>query len=292
MSAKLIDGKALARKIHASLKTRVIALKSGPAEPKLLVITSRQPDQAAQSYGASQKKAFADVGVALAFQRGDWKDARGVLQAVETGRKPGICVLFDLPLDPAVDVEELVSLLPPELDAEGVAPFNVGRLCEVKSYAEIKERSLIVPCTASAVAELILATGAPLSGKRAAVLGRSNIVGKPAAHLLTCLDMTVTVCHSKTADLPAVVREADVVVAAMGKPKLVKPDWIKPGAVVVDAGINMEGGKLCGDVDPACAERAGHLSPVPGGVGPVTTAMLLANTVLLAERAARRPFRC
>ena len=191
-------------------------------------------------------------------------------------------VLLDLPLPVLTSMICLPACRP--RDAEGVSHVNFGRLFQAKTFSEIASAGLMAPCTALAVVELLRSSGVPLAGKTAVVLGRSNIVGKPAAHLLTCLDMTVTLCHSKTPDLARKAAQADVLVSAMGKARLVKADWIKSGAVVIDAGINALDGKLCGDVDPKAVERAGYMTPVPGGVGPVTTAMLLANVVSLAER--------
>lgn len=283
MSASLIDGKALAKKIRQGLAARIKAVAERRGRGPVLCVASRaKADRAAAAYRNSQKKACAEAGIGWTTVAADWTSAEQLLEALKKCDCDG--VILDLPLDPAVDVDKLLAGLPPELDVEGATPYNFGRLLEAKTYAEVQRHGLIAPCTALAVAELIRSTNVPLAGKRAVVLGRSNIVGKPAAHLLSCLDLTVTLCHSKTRGLAELVGQADVVVAAMGKAALVKADWVKPGAVVVDAGINEAGGKLCGDVEPAAAERAAFLTPVPGGVGPVTTATLLANLVLLAER--------
>ncbi|MBI3551879.1 MAG: bifunctional 5,10-methylenetetrahydrofolate dehydrogenase/5,10-methenyltetrahydrofolate cyclohydrolase [Elusimicrobia bacterium] len=287
MSAAVLDGSALARKIRQELAPRAAALaKKLGRKPALAIVSSARPDRATLSYRQSQKKACEEVGIWWETLARDWKSADEILAALKDG-KPFEGAILDLPLNDGVDVERLLARLPPESDVEGVTPFNFGRLFEIKAYAEIQRRRLVAPCTALAVAELLRETRAPLSGKNAVVLGRSNIVGKPAAHLLSCLDLTVTLCHSKTRDLAELVKRADVVVAAMGKPKSVRASWIKPGAIVIDAGVSEEDGALCGDVEAGAAEKAGWLTPTVGGVGPVTTAMLLSNSVLLAERKAR-----
>ena len=284
MSAVLLDGKAIADKILVSLEPRVDAIKKKRGRaPGLLVIASDDKNRPSKAYRQAQLKACAAVGIRSQLAESQWTEARYVLNVIEQ-MSDFDGVIIDLPLPKAVDVDELLSRLAPSRDAEGATPHNYGRLFEIKSFDELRRKRLVAPCTALAVAELLRACGPPLAGKTAAMLGRSNIVGKPAAHLLSCLDMTVTLCHSKTRELPNIVAAADVVVAAMGRAHMVKADWIKPGAVVIDAGINAEGSQLVGDVEPAALERAGYITPVPGGVGPVTNALLLANTVTLAER--------
>lgn len=275
MSAAVLDGRALAAKILAALQPRVKAVKAKRGRaPRLLIVAG--PDPASKSYRAEQLKACKAAGI----------DA----EAIERPPSPSDlarcdAVLVERPLSPGLDPDAVLRGVPPERDAEGATSPSLGRLFALKSFDELGRDGLVAPCTALAIAALVRETRAPLAGKHAVVIGRSTIVGKPAAHLLTALDLTVTLCHSKTRDLARLAASADVVVAALGKPHFVKPDWIKPGAIVIDAGVNVDGRKLRGDVDPAAAERAGHLTPVPGGVGPVTTAMLLSNVVSLAERA-------
>lgn len=282
MSAQLLDGKKLAKTITESLRERVEAVRKRRGRaPGLLIVGGG--DAAADSYAGQQIKACKALGLAVQETRA--LDAFSIVS--ELDRRGLDAFLLQQPLPESVDSETLLAALPPSRDAEGATPFNFGKLFEMKRYDEVFARKLVAPCTALAIAELLRATNLPLAGKTAVVLGRSNIVGKPAAHLLSCLDLTVTLCHSKTRDLAALVSKADVVVAAIGKAKLVKADWIKEGAVVLDAGTNQEGKGFVGDVDPAAAERAAFYTPVPGGVGPVTTAMLLANTVALAERTLR-----
>ncbi|MDE2039997.1 MAG: bifunctional 5,10-methylenetetrahydrofolate dehydrogenase/5,10-methenyltetrahydrofolate cyclohydrolase [Elusimicrobia bacterium] len=283
MSARLLDGRALAAQIVAGLKPRIEALKKTRGRaPGLLIIASDLGERPAKAYRRAQLAACTAAGIHARLEESRWADASAVLAVVE-GAADCDGVILDLPLPGGVDAEELLRRLPAGRDAEGVTPANYGRLFQSKSFNDIAKRRLTAPCTALAIAELAISSGTPLSGKTAVVLGRSGIVGRPAAHLLSCLDATVTLCHSKTPALDRIAAAADIVVAAVGRPGLVKPGWIKPGAVVIDAGVNAVDGRLVGDVDPACAERAGWLTPVPGGVGPVTNAMLLANTVALAE---------
>jgi methylenetetrahydrofolate dehydrogenase (NADP+)/methenyltetrahydrofolate cyclohydrolase len=186
-------------------------------------------------------------------------------------------ILVQLPLPRGVDTEAIIDAIAPEKDVDGFHPDNVGRL--------MAGRPRFVSCTPSGVMRLLAETGVTLSGATAVVLGRSRTVGQPVAALLTAADATVTVCHSRTRDLGAVTRTADVLVAAVGRPELIKADMVKPGAVVIDVGINrLESGKLVGDVDYAGVSAvASAITPVPGGVGPMTIAMLLQNTVLAAK---------
>jgi methylenetetrahydrofolate dehydrogenase (NADP+)/methenyltetrahydrofolate cyclohydrolase len=288
VSAALLDGKKLAQAIAASLAPRVAAVKAARgAPPTLAIVAAQSEERDAVSYRKAQQKACESAGLGCVVLARPWTSAAEVLAALHEERGAD-AVIIDRPLPPAVDLEDLYDALPPSRDAEGAAPASLGKLFALKHYDDLRAQRLPAPCTALAIAELLRSTHAPLAGKTAVVLGRSNIVGKPAAHLLSCLDLTVTLCHSRTRELPRLVEQADVVVAALGRAGAVKASWIKPGAIVIDAGINADGGKLVGDVEPAAAERAGHYTPVPGGVGPVTTAMLLANTVALAERSLER----
>ncbi len=281
-----LDGKKTAERVKASLKPRVEAVTKTLGRPPVLAIVASDAEEApARSYRQVQEKACAAVGVRCRVVAERWTGAEQVLRRLEESG-PWDAAIIDRPLPDAVSLERLYDLLPPSRDAEGATPASLGRLFALKRYDDLRAKGVAAPCTALAVAELLRETGLPLAGKTAAVVGRSNTVGKPAAHLLSCLDLTVTLCHSKTADLPGVIGAADVVVAAIGKPGFVRAEWIKPGAVVLDAGINPSGKKVLGDVEPAAAQRAAFYTPVPGGVGPVTTAMLLANAVALAERGA------
>jgi methylenetetrahydrofolate dehydrogenase (NADP+)/methenyltetrahydrofolate cyclohydrolase len=188
-------------------------------------------------------------------------------------------ILVQTPLPPQVEVDAVVEAVDPARDVDGFHPLNAGRL--------MRDEEGLVACTPAGILRLLDDYGVAVEGCRAVVIGRSNIVGKPAALLLLRRNATVTMCHSRTRDLPRVAREADVLVVAVGRPGFVTPDMVKEGAAVVDVGISQVDGRLRGDVDPAVAEKAGWLSPVPGGVGPMTRAMLMWNT-LRAEQL-RRP---
>jgi len=186
-------------------------------------------------------------------------------------------ILVQLPLPKQVDPDAVTERIDPGKDVDGLHPYNIGRL--------VLKRPLLRPCTPYGCMMLLRDTGEDLVGKHAVIIGQSNIVGRPMALELLMARCTVTICHSATRDLPGVVRGADILVAAMGKAQFVQGDWIKPGAIVVDVGMNRDGeGKLCGDVDFAAAkERASWITPVPGGVGPMTIATLLANTLRAVE---------
>ncbi|MGH8713520.1 MAG: bifunctional 5,10-methylenetetrahydrofolate dehydrogenase/5,10-methenyltetrahydrofolate cyclohydrolase, partial [Casimicrobiaceae bacterium] len=186
-------------------------------------------------------------------------------------------ILVQLPLPKQIDARQVLDAIDPRKDVDGFHPYNIGRL--------VLKRPILRPCTPYGCMRLLAETGEDLVGRRAVVIGQSNIVGRPMALELLMARCTVTVCHSATRDLPGIVRQADVLVTAVGKPFFVGGDWIKPGAIVIDVGMNRDAdGKLCGDVDFAAAgKRAAWITPVPGGVGPMTIAMLLANTLTAAK---------
>jgi methylenetetrahydrofolate dehydrogenase (NADP+)/methenyltetrahydrofolate cyclohydrolase len=187
-------------------------------------------------------------------------------------------ILVQLPLPAHLDEEEVINAISPEKDVDGFHPSNVGKL-----YIGTKG---LIPCTPAGVLELVKRTGVPIAGQNVVIIGRSNIVGKPAAALFLRENATVTICHSRTKDVAAEARRADILIAAVGRPQLVKKDWVKPGAVVIDVGINRVGGGIVGDVDfEEVKEVAGAITPVPGGVGPMTIAMLLKATVEAAAEA-------
>ncbi len=246
-TATLIDGKALAARIRAGLATDARRLTARGVTPGLAVVLVGE-DPASQVYVRNKTKACQEAGFRTFDHHLPASTSEGVLLAV----------------DPAKDVD-------------GFHPENLGRL--------LLGQPRFIACTPFGIMKLLEEAGAHLAGANAVIVGRSNIVGKPMAALLIAADATVTVCHSKTRDLPAVVRRADVVVAAVGRPEMIKGDWIQPGAVVIDVGMNrLPSGKLVGDVDfAAAATRARAITPVPGGVGPMTIAMLLANTLTAAR---------
>jgi len=280
MSARPIDGKDLSARVKADLRDRI--LRAG--RPVRLDAVLASPDKGAALYAHNQAKTCAEVGIEYHLHElpseASYEDVAGRVLLMNTDETVR-AIMVHMPLPPAVDAERVQSLIAPEKDVEGVNPANIGNV--------VYGRRSLVPCTALATLEMIEHTGIDLRGARAVVVGASNIVGKPIAVLLMRAEATVVSANKFTHGLAALCREADVVVAAAGVPGLVKPEWIKPGAVVVDVGINRvkqpDGRTMTvGDVDPAVAGVAGWLSAVPGGVGPMTVAMLLRNVVDAALR--------
>ena len=288
MPARRLDGKACASQVEAELLDRITHLKEQGTEPHLAVIIVGD-DPASHVYVNSKVNTCKRLGIrsthiALPSDTDEASLRQHILALNEDHDVHGILVQSPLPAH--MDEEGLTDLIHPDKDVDGFHPQNLGRLVQGRTDG-------MLPCTPSGVMRMLRWAGIDLKGKRAVVLGRSRIVGMPAALLLAAkgADATVTVVHSRTHDSAAVCREADVVVAAVGRPDMVKDDWIKPGAVVVDVGINRvddatreRGWRLAGDVDPAVSEVAEWLSPVPGGVGPMTIAMLMENTVRAAEQ--------
>jgi methylenetetrahydrofolate dehydrogenase (NADP+)/methenyltetrahydrofolate cyclohydrolase len=289
MAARILDGKSLAARLRTEMKLRVDALVQRGARPGLAVILAGD-DAASRVYVRNKTLAAAEIGVHSELHefRQEVAEAALLEKVHALNRDPAVHgILVQLPLPKHIDAARVLESVAPAKDVDGFHEANLGAL--------LAGRPLVVPCTPLGILRLIEHAGVPLAGRHAVVIGRSNIVGKPMALLLIGESATVTVAHSRTRDLPDVVRRADIVVAAVGRPQMVKGDWIKPGAVVIDVGINRvpaEDGKsrLVGDVDFAGAgERAAAITPVPGGVGPMTIAMLLRNTIVAAHRRAGRP---
>ncbi len=275
-----LDGKALAAQCRAEIAERVASLKAKGVTPGLAVVLVGD-NPASQIYVRNKEKACAEAGIqsfpvllpATATQE-------EVLAAVENlnrdERVHGI--LVQLPLPKGLDERAVLAAIRPEKDADGFHPYHAGKL--------MVGEETVVPCTPRGILMMLKTAGIPLRGKEAVVVGRSAIVGRPMAALLLREDCTVTVCHSRTADLAFHTKRADILVVACGQPQLITGDMVKPGAAVVDVGIHRVDGHVVGDVDAASVEPvAGWLSPVPGGVGPMTIAMLLQNTVEAAEHA-------
>lgn len=287
MTANLFDGSAFARELKKPLPARAEAVKKKLGRAPALAIISAKADGASTSYLQAQVKACAEVGIeAKVIAVSAMSGHAATLKTIEgAGADPKVdAVIVDLPLPKHVDAAAALAAIPSAKDAEGQSPERLGRLFALKSFADLDKKAPIVPCTAMAVVEIARKLAGELKGKRAVVVGRSNVVGKPTAHLLTSLDATVTLCHSKTASLEEEVSRAELVIACAGSAGLIKAAWIKEGAVVIDAGVNEQDGKLVGDVQPGAADYAAHLTPVPGGVGPVTAAVLLRNVLTLAEK--------
>lgn len=279
MSAQILDGKALAAEIRSELKTQVAALAEKGVSTALAVILVGD-DSASQVYVRHKIKACADTGIrSLEFRMPAETTQQQLLAKIaELNADESVDgILVQLPLPKQINADAVISAIDPAKDVDGFHVANAGALVTGKQG--------FVPCTPFGVMRLIEKSGVNPRGKSAVIVGRSNIVGKPMALLLLAADATVTVAHSCTPDLSAVTRNADILVAAVGRAKLIKADMVKPGAVVIDVGMNRdENGKLCGDVDFAeVNEIAGSITPVPGGVGPMTIAMLMQNTVLAAQ---------
>ncbi|WP_100963584.1 bifunctional methylenetetrahydrofolate dehydrogenase/methenyltetrahydrofolate cyclohydrolase FolD [Bosea sp. FBZP-16] len=283
MAARIIDGKAAAAELRAEIGREVAALKAaGKPVPGLHVVLVGE-DPASKVYVASKEKLAAEIGMNSVAHRlsAETTEATLLAKIAELNADDGVDgILVQLPLPKHIDTGRIIDAIDPAKDVDGLHPINAGLLAGGKNG--------LVPCTPLGCMLLLKQALPALSGLEAVVIGRSELVGRPVAQLLLQADCTVTIAHSRTRDLPAVVKRADIVVAAVGRPRMVKGDWIKPGATVIDVGINrMPDGKLAGDVDYAqAAEVAGAITPVPGGVGPMTIACLLRNT-LTAYRARR-----
>lgn len=279
MSAQILDGKALAAEIRSEVKTQVAALAEKSVCTALAVILVGD-DSASQVYVRNKIKACADTGIrSLEFRMPAETTQQELLAKIaELNADDSVDgILVQLPLPEQINADAVISAIDPSKDVDGFHVANAGALVTGKQG--------FVPCTPFGVMRLIKKSGVDPRGKSAVIVGRSNIVGKPMALLLLAADATVTVAHSRTPDLSAVTRNADILVAAVGRAKLIKADMVKPGAVVIDVGMNRdENGKLCGDVDFSEVKAiAGSITPVPGGVGPMTIAMLMQNTVLAAQ---------
>jgi methylenetetrahydrofolate dehydrogenase (NADP+)/methenyltetrahydrofolate cyclohydrolase len=282
MTAKLIDGTALSKTLRAEVATRAAALAARGHQPGLAVVLVGD-NPASEVYVRNKVKACEDNGIFSSYDRYPATLAEaGLLARIhELNRDPKIHgILVQLPLPPHIDSHKVIEAIAPEKDVDGFHVANAGAL--------LTGKPLFRPCTPYGVMKMFDAYGIDLKGANAVVIGRSNIVGKPMALLLLEAGATVTICHSKTRELAAHTRAADVIVAATGRRDIVTADMVKPGAAVIDVGMNRDdAGKLCGDVDFASVkEVAGFITPVPGGVGPMTITMLLVNTIEAAERAA------
>lgn len=278
--ANLIDGKAVSARVLEEVRGEVELLQSKGVQPGLATILVGD-DPASRVYINNKKKSCAAVGI---YSREVTLSADITQQELEKvitelNADPTISgILLQLPLPEGLNSSAALNVISPEKDVDCFHSYNVGLL--------MQGRPAFMPCTPAGIMELIASTGMEVSEKRCVVLGRSNIVGKPMAMLLLQHNGTVTVCHSKTRDLPEITRQADILISAVGKAGFVTADMVKPGAVVIDVGMNRdENGKLCGDVDFAAVEPlASYITPVPGGVGPMTVAMLMKNTVTAAKR--------
>lgn len=283
MPAQTIEGKALAQTIRQGIAEEVRFFEKDTGIKPGLAAVLVGDDPASAVYVKNKRIACEKAGLypqEHLLPKSTTQDAllKLIHQLNVDSRIHGI--LVQLPLPPGIDSHTILQAVTPEKDVDGFHPVNVGRL--------VGGDPIFIPCTPKGVIAMIDSTGQAIAGKRAVVIGRSNIVGKPVAMLLLHRHATVTICHSHTKDLPGVARDADILVAAIGKPLFVTPGMVKEGAIIIDVGINrLADGKLVGDVDfEQVKERAGWITPVPGGVGPMTIAMLLQNTLESAKRAA------
>lgn len=282
MKAKIIDGKALAAAVKQEAAQQVAQLKEKGITPCLAVVLVGE-DPASQVYVRGKINDCAQCGIESRSIRlpEDVTQAELLAQVKQLAEDASVHgILVQLPLPAQIDEKTVIDAVPPEKDVDGFSPVNVGRM-------QIGEPCYL-PCTPAGCIRMIESTGMEIAGKHAVVIGRSNIVGKPAAMLLLAKNATVTICHSRTQNLKELCASADILVAAVGRAGFVTGEMVKPGAVVIDVGINRGAdGKLHGDVDfDAAAEKAAWITPVPGGVGPMTRAMLMLNTVEAARRAA------
>ncbi len=280
MTARLLDGKALAARVTADVRERVAARVAAGRPAPGLAVAMVGDNAASQVYVRNKRRTTDSVGMrSFAF---DLPAAVGESELLDRlaalNADPAVNgILVQLPLPGQIDPARVIEAIDPLKDVDGFHPCNMGRL--------VLKSPTLRPCTPYGCMRLLAETGESLVGKHAVVIGQSNIVGRPMALELLMARCTVTVCHSATRDLPGIVGQADIVVAAVGKARFVRGAWIKPGAIVIDVGINRgDDGKLVGDVEfAAAADRAGWITPVPGGVGPMTIAMLLSNTLRAAE---------
>ena len=291
MTAQRIDGKVIAGQIYEEIQAEVDKLKEEHNITPGLATVLVGENPASQSYVRSKQKTCTKCGFHSIGENMSVDSSQEEIEAVvrRLNDDPKIHgILVQLPLPKHIDEEKILSLINLEKDVDGFHPLNIGRL-------SMKGRKpLFVPCTPAGCIELLVRSGVEIEGKEAVILGRSNIVGLPVSMLLLHRNATITICHSRTKDLAATCRRADILIAAVGRPEMVKADWVKPGAAVIDVGINRvedatrkRGYRLVGDVDYEDVSKvAGYLTPAPGGVGPMTIAMLMWNTLAGAKRAA------
>jgi methylenetetrahydrofolate dehydrogenase (NADP+)/methenyltetrahydrofolate cyclohydrolase len=279
--AHIIDGKAISAEIRQELAVKAKAYAEKTGQKPCLAVIIVGDDPASQVYVRNKEKACEEIGYKSIVLRhpADETEANLLMSIESLNHNPEIHgILVQLPLPKHLDEEKILMAINPKKDVDAFHPINVGKI--------MIGNHKFLPCTPAGIMELLKRSNIDVAGKECVVIGRSNIVGKPMSMLLLQANGTVTVCHSKTKDLKEVCKRADIVVSAIGKPKFITADYIKPGAVIIDVGINRdENNKLCGDIDFASVEPiASAITPVPGGVGPMTIAMLMQNTLTAAEQ--------
>jgi methylenetetrahydrofolate dehydrogenase (NADP+) / methenyltetrahydrofolate cyclohydrolase len=279
MTATIIDGKTIAKEVRSELKIEVAKLKEKGLIPGLaVVLVGNHP--ASESYVKGKIRASEEVGInSRLIRRESSISERELLELIETlNADPAIHgILVQLPLPDHINPDKVIATISPAKDVDGFTPVSVGNM--------VIGQEALLPCTPHGIMHLLQRSGVQIAGKHAVVVGRSNIVGKPISLLLQRADATVTMCHSRTADLASHTKQADILIAAVGRPEMLTAEHVKPGAVVIDVGVNRHEGKLVGDVKfDEVKEIASAITPVPGGVGPMTIAMLMRNTVEAAKR--------
>jgi len=287
VSAKLLDGKTAAARVLDRLAGKVSALKTCGVRAGLATVLVGE-DPASRVYVGQKIKKCEAAGMTSfhAPLPASISEADLLAKVRELNKDPRVHgIIVQLPLPESLNAENVLRALDPLKDADGLHPLNQGQWTQLKTWKDVLASGIPLPCTPAGVMELLRQNNVEIGRKRAVVVGRSTLVGKPIALMLLAADATVTLAHSRTEKIDEVCRSADILIAAIGRDRFLKGDWIKPGAVVVDVGMNRTAEGLHGDVDFAGArERAGAITPVPGGVGPMTVAMLLWNTVLAAEK--------
>ncbi len=279
MSAQILDGKSISARIRSKVKQQVDEILAQGQRPPGLAVVLVGENPASEVYVRNKRNACEQVGFkSELIQLPADTSEESLLQLIDelNQREDMDGILVQLPLPDQIDEETVTERILPTKDVDGFHPYNIGRL--------VLRMPLLRPCTPRGIMTMLEQTGMELAGKDAVIIGQSNIVGRPMALELLMAKCTITVCHSKTRDLIEKIRNADIIVAAVGRPKFVQGDWVKPGAIVIDVGINrLEDGKLCGDVDfDGASKNAAWITPVPGGVGPMTVATLLENTLQAA----------
>lgn len=284
MSAVIVSGKELASEKRAFIKTEVQKLVAdSQTQPGLAVILVGD-DPASHSYVRAKQRACEEAGMQCILEHyPETLTEKELLDRITfyNQEKTVHGILVQLPLPKHINELAVIESISPEKDVDGFHPVNIGKM--------MIDQQAFLPCTPYGIVEMIKSLNIPIAGKHVVVIGRSNIVGKPVGQLLLKEDATVTYCHSRTKDLSSITKQADILIAAVGKAKLIGPDYVKEGAIVIDVGVNrLETGKLCGDVDfDTVKEKASYITPVPGGVGPMTITMLLQNTLQSAQKIGR-----
>lgn len=287
MSGQIINGKTVSSDIRSEIRGEVDALKASGINPGLATVLVGD-DPASKVYVSSKIKACGELGIASFKYYLPAETTREQLEALidklnDDDSVNGI--LVQLPLPSHIESDKILNRISPVKDADGLHPANLGELVSIKSWDEVIQKKLVLSCTPHGVIKLLERSNIQIEGKRAVVIGRSNLVGKPVALMLLAKNATVTMAHSRTKDLKDICKQADIIVAAIGKPGFVTADFVKPGAVVIDVGTNRTPEGLTGDVDFVNVQKiASYISPVPGGVGPMTITMLMQNTVNAAKR--------